>query len=459
MAVNKAVIDIVLNTKDAQRALKSFMTQMRGLNVIGKELHSIFKGAGIIGAAIAVGKMAINASNFAKQMEVAARKIGLASSELVSMKASFDAIGADGKNIEKVFGKIHQGMQSFKYGDGKWVSQLASFGINAFGASGRQKSDQQILYDVMDAAQRMRQQGRSEQDVADMLQRLVGADYQIAQKMMMGSVAFRAWNKQSEQERGVVNQRQLNNLSRLNESFHLLGQTLDTFKKQVFGDLAPAVQFFTDVMQYAARAIQPVWEGIMEFVHAMFGDQEDWKEAKENIKVAVIGIGEALGWLFKAMKPLAEGLGFAFKTIVRILYWIGEALGEALWKIMHPIEALKQTWNDMKNGGKEIARRHEIAWAYASGEITWEDSELVKDGKMTLEEAKERGRVPKEISDAEADANLAKAIQSGSVVIQNDIGVEVNTNENGATEVTITSNGKSSTGTESSTTMTERTMS
>lgn len=309
---------ITLDARQAQRTLRSFMTQMRGLNVVGRELSTIFRGAGIIAASIAIGKMAINASKLAKQMDIAAQKLGLASSKLVAMKNAFDSIGANGKNIEQVFNKIHQGMQSFKYGDGKFVSQLAAMGVGTF-SGGKQKSDQDILYSIMDAAQRMRQSGRSEQDVADWLQKIVGAEYQIAQKMMMGSTAFKQWQSETNKKIGVVQQRQLDNLTKLNESFNTLGATLDNLKNQIFGDIGPIINWFVDLFQIAGRLLQDIWGEIANVFRKALGD------GKEAIII--------LGWIKDSLRLAAVGIKTSIRLFGKIgifIRKIGEFFGEII---------------------------------------------------------------------------------------------------------------------------------
>lgn len=358
MAVNKAVIDVVLNTKEAQRALRSFMTQMRGLNIIGKELHSIFKGAGIIGAAIAIGKMAINASKFAKEMDVAAQKLGLASSRLVSMKSAFDSIGANGKNIEQVFNKIHQGMQSFKYGDGKFISQLAAMGVNAFNG-GRQKSDEEVLYGIMDAAQRMRQQGRSQQDVADWLQKTVGADFQTAIKMMMGSVAFKQWQRGINQKTGIVNQRQLDNLTKLNESFSSLGVTLNNLKNQIFGDLSPVVSFVTNVFQVLTRTLQDIWMPIS----SVFRELGNALGGEDGLNILLKGLKDSLEYgLIIPLKMVAV----VFKYLIKGIRWFGEIVGKIVaWLSDRFSWLIGRTQDDEKTAAKKM-----VAEALTKGQIT-----------------------------------------------------------------------------------------
>ena len=362
MAVDKAVINLILNTKDAQRSLRSFMTQMRGLNIIGRELSTIFRGAGIVASAIAIGRMAINASKFAKEMDVAAQKLGLASSRLVSMKSAFDAIGANGKNIEQVFNKIHQGMQSFKYGDGKFISQLAAMGVGAF-SGGRQKTDEEVLYGIMDAAQRMRQQGRSQQEVADWLQRTVGADFQIALKMMMGSVAFKKWQRGTSEKTGIVQQRQLDNLTKLNESFSALGVTLNNLKNQIFGDLSPAISFSIDAFQAFVRMLQDVWMPIS----SVFRELGRALGGEDGLNFMLEGLKSSLEYGF--IIPL-KMIAVFFKYLIKGIRQLGEVIGSVIAWLQDKFGWIVGRFND----DEKMAAKKMVTEALVNKEITGKEA-------------------------------------------------------------------------------------
>lgn len=418
---------ITLDARQAQKALRGFMTQMRGLNVVGRELSTIFRGAGFVAAAIAIGKMAINASNFAKQMDVAAQKLGLASSKLVSMKNAFDSIGANGKNIEQIFNKIHQGMQSFKYGDGKFVAQLAAMGVSAFDG-GRQRSDQDILYGIMNAAQRMRQSGRSEQEVADWLQKTVGAEYQIAQKMMMGATAFKQWQETTNQKVGVVQQRQLNNLTKLNESFHSLGTTLDILKNQIFGDIGPLVSWFVDIFQIAGRTLQDVWMALA----APFRELGNALGGEDGLNVLLKGLKVSLEYgLVIPLKIVAVVL----KYLIRGIRKVGEFFGEVIAWLQDKFSWLFGDKTPSMEEAKQTAA-NTLALRVASGEITAEKaSELSK--KLGLPE-----------SDIMLDAGSTEDVvraesvdgrQSITVYMNNEVNVDKQGNVETSTDTSATS--------------------
>lgn len=418
---------ITLDARQAQKALRGFMAQMRGLNVVGRELSTIFRGAGFIASAIAIGKMAINASNFAKQMDIAAQKLGLASSKLVSMKNAFDSIGANGKNIEQIFNKIHQGMQSFKYGDGKFVAQLAAMGVSAFDG-GRQRSDQDILYGIMNAAQRMRQSGRSEQEVADWLQKTVGAEYQVAQKMMMGATAFKQWQETTNQRVGVVQQRQLNNLTKLNESFHSLGTTLDILKNQIFGDIGPLVSWFVDIFQIAGRTLQDVWMALA----APFRELGNALGGEDGLNVLLKGLKVSLEYgLVIPLKIVAVVL----KYLIRGIRKVGEFFGEVIAWLQDKFSWLFGDKTPSMEEAKQTAA-NTLALRVASGEITAEKaSELSK--KLGLPE-----------SDIMLDAGSTEDVvraesvdgrQSITVYMNNEVNVDKQGNVETSTDTSATS--------------------
>ena len=409
---------ITLDARQAQRTLNAFMTQMRGLNVIGREISTIFKGAGLITAAIAIGKMAINASKVAKELDVVAKKLGMSSSFLGSMKSAFNSMGANSKNVEQVFGKIQQGMQAFKYGDGKFVSQLAAFGVSSFDGSGRQKSNKAILYSLMDAAQRMRQAGRSQQDVAFMLQKLVGADYEIAEKMMMGSEAFRQWQEKVNKETGVVDQRQLNNLTDLNRVFNKFGETLKVLTNQIFGDIAPAVSWVVDLFQGIVRELQNVWSAIADAFRILLGEQEEWKIALDGIKYALRVLGLALELFIRLMNKPIRYIRRLAEMIGEIIAWIVNKFGK---------------WFGFSN-----TPSLEDAKQRASDELALQ----VIEGKRTPEEAaklaQQMGLPPPTImQDVGSTEDVVRAQGYDGNYIEATVNAEVNIDKNGNTETNV----------------------
>ena len=409
--------EMVLKTDKAQDTLKKFVSQLKGLKLFGAEISTIFKGAGFYLMAKRFVAMSREAAKFAKEMDVVARKLGMSVDSLASMKSAFNAIGANSKGIEQVFGSIQQGMQSFKYGDGKFVSQLAAFGISAFDSSGRQKSNKSILYSIMDAAQSMRRAGRSQEDVAFMLKKLVGADYELAEKMMMGSEAFKQWQEQVNKETGVVEGRQLRNLVELNAVFSKFGETVKVLTNQFLGDIAPAVGWFVDLFQSVIREFQNIWNAIADGFHILLGNKEEWKIALDGLKYAIRVVGLVLELFIRFMnRPLKAIRRFA-ETIGEIIAWI---VNKFKWLFG---SEKKQSMEEFKQGiADDLALQ-------------------VIEGKKTPEEARrisqQMGLPPPQILEDMGSTEDVVRAESYNGFIEARINAQVNIDRNGDTETKV----------------------
>lgn len=312
--VSTAEIEIILNGKKAKIGLDDFKKRFLKLTKSVKTTNALFGKLAKIASIGFMAKMAIDSSKFARSMGLLSERLGIATSKMLGMRTAFSAMGGNAKSLEGLLSRISSGLAGLSMGDGEMASKLAAMGINAWGKNGKVKTPDQVFGDMADWTKRSLAAGRSVAEVFRYLSQNFGVTEDDFQALRLGRGGWEAKQKELNAQTGVAEERQINNLRELNQSWVKLKATIDVIVQKVSGDLAPVIKFFADIFQYALNIFQDVWKSLTDCFRAIIGDGEELSEVFKGLK--------------KVVKVLADIFKFLIDNVIGPFFWSVKKIGE-----------------------------------------------------------------------------------------------------------------------------------
>ena len=312
-------IEVILDGKKARIGLDKLKKRMGLFEKSAKSTNKIFGKLAKFATVGFLAKMAIDAAKFGRSMSLIADRTGIATEKLIGMRTAFSAVGGKAGEVDRLLGSISKGLAGLSYGKGEFASKLAAMGISAWGANGKTKSADVVMGDIADWTKNQLSMGRSKEEVASYLEDAFGISYQMFQRLKLGRQGMAQSDAALNKKTGTVSERQVHNLDSLQKSISLLTTTFTSLKNQIAGDIAPIIQFVSDLLQYVVREFQDIWGDLSKTYRDLVGDGEavndlfkalkfvlKWvviepiKGFMEYIKVILVGVkkfGELLAWI------------------------------------------------------------------------------------------------------------------------------------------------------------------
>lgn len=298
LTLESVQIEVLLNGKKALVGLKQFNKYIKGLNKPLKSVNNMFgkmfKLAGFAGFA----KMAFDAQKLGRELGLISDKTGIAASKISKMQSAFSATGGDAKSLNNVLNNITSGLARISMGDATMASKLSAMGISAWDNGGAIKTADVVLGDIAEWTKTQLDMGRSMQEVSQFLQDNFGIQQDLANQLALGRSGFKQYQEQMAKTVGALEDDEIKNLQSLNASFSRLKETASVLSDKILAGLAPAIEFFADLLQIAVKEVQGVFE-------ELFGALSD-----------VLGGEDGVNFLFDMLKNLIKGTADAFKILI-----------------------------------------------------------------------------------------------------------------------------------------------
>lgn len=342
----KFFIKPVFDGKGVFAGLKKFDKQLKGLNKPIKQLNSSFNGlfklAGIAGFA----KMAFDAQKLGREIGLISDKTGIAASKLAKMQSAFSATGGDAKSLNSVIQNITSGLARLSMGDAEMASKLSAMGINAW-EGGKVKTSDVVLGDIAEWTKGQLEAGRSMLEVSQFLQDNFGIQQDLTNQLALGREGFQQYQQAMAEKVGSLEDNEIDNLKSLNVALSRLKETVIVLADKIIAGLGPAIEFFVDLFQIAARNLQEVFDYLIQSFSDIVGNGDEVCQLFEFLK----GVLTAFSLVLKGVVDVLKGFFQAVKMIGEV---IGEVIFVFVQKIKNAIDSLKDSWLGRKLfGGDE----------------------------------------------------------------------------------------------------------
>lgn len=352
-------IDVDFNGKKAQIGLKQLSGYMKQLQGSGLKVNNVFgklfKGAGIAGAILGLSKMAINASELGRSLGLISDNTGIATSKLSQMRNAFTSAGIQASSLDNALTSISDGLAGLSFGEGAMASKLAALNISAW-ENGRIKTSDKVLMDIARWTKNQKDLGRDMREISAYLKKSFGFQQDVISKLAEGEIAFDA------SKTGYLYGFQVENLGELNKSYNTFKTTLSTLFNQISADFAPMISGVFDVLSFAFRELQDIWNDIMVVFEDVAGDVPviDW--LVKGLKEVVKSISYVLKFLLSVFEVIALGLRKIGEFFGNIVAWIANKFGFLGGKTDDPdFEKYQRQIAEIKNPELKQKRLEELS--------------------------------------------------------------------------------------------------
>ena len=336
----------------------------KGLKDLNKKTRGVFKSLAKFAGIAGFAKMAYDAQKLGRELGLIADKTGIAASKIGKMQSAFAATGGDAKTIGNVLTGITSGLAKLSMGDATMASRLSAMNISAWDEGGNVKKADVVLGEIADWTKGQIDAGRSMVEVAQFLQDNFNIPQELANQLALGQEGFAKYQEAITERVGSLNEKEISNLQSLNTSLSRLKETVIILVEKITAGLGPAIEFFTDIFQIAAKELQDVFGYLVQ----SFQD--------------IVGSGEELYILFDFLKNVVKALGLVLKGIIDVfkglfqaVKMIGEVIGEGIAAI---VDWFQNSWLGKKilsgNGSSDEDKKK----SNKKIESWWDDSEYKK---------------------------------------------------------------------------------
>ena len=370
-------IDVVLNGKKARVGLNELKKRMGLLEKSAKSANKVFGKLAKFAAVGVWAKMTIDATKFGRSMSLLADRTGIATEKLAGMRSAFAAMGGKAGAVDKLIGSISKGLAGLSMGKGEYASKLAAMGISAWGANGKTRSPDLVMGDIADWTRNQLAMGRSNAEVAAFLEDAFGIDYETFKMLSLGRGGMAKAKTEMNAKTGTVETRQIENLNALYKSVALLKETFNVLNQRIAGDLAPAIQVISDLIQGFIKEFQSVWDLVVWSFKDIVGDTNAVNEVLMVFKEALSAVAKIIGGLLWIPMKLAELFGRFLAWFDNLPIFRSQKNRDRLLAGQHAQQAL-----GMKFGSTE----ERLKWLADQGTDFWKEAYENYKIKKQLEE-------------------------------------------------------------------------
>lgn len=256
-----------------------------------------------------------DSASYADEVNTLAKQYNLSTKEVQQYMKASELIDVDINTIAKSMSKLTKNMTSTSTGV---VDAFKKLGIETKNTDGSLRDSNEVFNETIEALGKI--ENETEQDSVAM--EIFGKSASDLGPLINGGAEqLKDFNKYLEENNLLLSQEELDNLNSLQDSFDILGGTVEAIKEKIGAELAPVITPIIDeITQFLIDHKDEVVEWVEHIVDYLTSDEakEMYQKIKETIEKTIEGIGNFLSDWPNIKKDLEEALAL-FKFIYEVV--------------------------------------------------------------------------------------------------------------------------------------------
>ena len=261
--------------------------------------------AAVIKVVSELHKMTLEAAADVDELLTESMTTGLSTQTLQELEYAENLIDVSVNTITGSLTKLTRNMASANDGNEAMAQSFANLGVSITDSvDGSLRPAEEVFYDLIDALGTI--PNETERDAIAM--ELFGKSAQELNPLIIqGSGALKDYAEEAQNLGYILTDEELNALEAVDDAFQRMNLTVDTVKKQIAVDFAPAsesaMQLFSDVVQKAGEMLER--SGIIENLASIISSLIDILRTAGNILTGIPSFNSALDMLRNTLKAVA----------------------------------------------------------------------------------------------------------------------------------------------------------
>lgn len=288
---------------------------------------------------------------FADDINTMAKQFNLSTSELQAFSRAAELIDVDLSTITKSMSKLTKNMSSSSEGI---VSSFEKLGIATKNADGSLRDSNTVFFETIDALGKITDE--TEQDSLA-LQIFGKSAAELGTLINGGANELKNLTAELNKNGLILNQKELNSLNKINDSFDKMNMSMDAFKDKMVSKLAPVIQPILDS-----------WVSSTDHLISLMVDGTfEETEALKDLNIAMVDSLKASEEMYQS-KQLSYDLGLSEARMLdeyidkykdankteEESYWLKERLKEGVDKLNESLGINYYHWDDEKQAIVDI---------------------------------------------------------------------------------------------------------
>lgn len=378
--INTSVAKMTRPFENVARSVQRF-SRASGIADVGKKLGAVAQEANKVagslrdiatpmlalvggGTVAGLSALVVQWERFGAQTERTARLLGVTADELTRMRSAATLMGSSADTMTSGFQSLQDTLQ-----DAKWGRNQAAFAtLQALGITLR--TTQAGIVDtkaaMVDLADRMQRLQQRDPAAARNLARSLGVE-QLLPVLIKGRQGMQAYEAEAARLRGDFTPDMAKRAEDFAYALSRAGVAVDGLKASIADRLAPVLQPLIDrFTEWIAANRELLARKIAEMVQKLADwlQRVDWERFAQGIADVVIGIGNFVDWVARAVDKIG---GWKMAAVAIATYLVGGfvlSIGAALLSVTMLIIRLGlliKAWNQSGKAATDAAREMEAA--------------------------------------------------------------------------------------------------
>ena len=287
--------------KKMKQAQMNLQTMGKKFNNVGS---SMTKGITmpIVVAGVSLGALALKAGDAADELLTLSAQTGISTDSLQALDYASRFVDVELDALQKGWAKVTKAMGKAVDSGDKYIDIADGITVSIYGANGKLKTSEQMMYDTIDAIGKLKDETMKEIVAQD----LFGKSYQDLMPLIKGgSKALKEYMDEAKKMGLVISEEDLKKMGEFDDATERLQAQLQILGKRIGVALLPAME---KLIPFINDRVVPAFQSIAEKVGEVIEWFVDLPGPVQGLIGAITGIAVVAGPFLMVLGSIATGL-------------------------------------------------------------------------------------------------------------------------------------------------------